>query len=308
MSFRELMNKHNLLGGRYSVPPTCPPSPPPTASARTTSSSESTSPSSARRSVSPPLKRKRSNVMASNVVLPKNNRIHTNTGFMLLEERNPETNEKEVSPSQNDLGEALVRFSRQRRMAERLKDPIVVKTQNRKQKTNLNAFKSKFLTLKKKVSALQMEVGTEPDFLLLVKNNLQDPSVAKPSKMAGKYMCYGSGEISELFFKSGIKYNASEMYKLANNFDYAEEPVSEVTENRECNIDAREPGDKRTNRPKKVKKTTKRQTLSTRPTTSAANYGPRKVFTPGSGFHMSEEKEAPVSRNHLRKHLKMIVE
>ena len=171
MSFRELMNKHNLLGGRYSVPPTCPPSPPPTASARTTSSSESTSPSSgrtspssgrtsptsgraspssARRSVSPPLKRKRSNVMASNVVLPKNNRIHTNTGFMLLEERNPETNEKEVSPSQNDLGEALVRFSRQRRMAERLKDPIVVKTQNRKQKTNLNAFKSKFLTLKKK--------------------------------------------------------------------------------------------------------------------------------------------------------------
>ena len=114
---------------------------------------------------------------------------------MLLEERNPETNDQDASVNQNDLGEAMGRFSRQRRMAERLKDPIVVKTQNRKQKTNLNAFKSKFLTLKKKVSALQMEVGTEPDFLLLVKNNLQDPSVAKPSKMAGKYMCYGSGEI-----------------------------------------------------------------------------------------------------------------
>ena len=38
MSFRQLMSKHNLLGGRYSVPPTCPPSPPPTASARTTPS------------------------------------------------------------------------------------------------------------------------------------------------------------------------------------------------------------------------------------------------------------------------------
>ena len=95
------------------------------------------------------------------------------------------------------------RFAGQRRMAERLKDPIMVKTQNRKQKTNLNAFKSKFLTLKKKVSALQVEVGTEPDFLLLVKNNLQDPTVAKPSKMAGKYMCYGIGEISDLFFNSG---------------------------------------------------------------------------------------------------------
>ena len=239
-------------------------------------------------------------------MLPKNNRIHTNTGFMLLEERNPETNEQDASVNQNDLGEAMGRFSRQRRMAERLKDPIVDKTQNRKQKTNLNAFKSKFLTLKKKVSALQMEVGTEPDFLLLVKNNLQDPSVAKPSKMAGKYMCYGSGEISELFFKSGIKFNASEMYKLANNFDYAEEPVSEVAENRECNIEAREPEDKRANRPKKVKKTTKKQTLSTRPITSVANYGPRKVFTPGSRFldmsaENSEEEEAPVTRNQLRK-------
>ena len=152
-----------------------------------------------------------------------------------------------------------------------------------------------------------MEVGTEPDFLLLVKNNLQDPTVAKPSKMAGKYMCYGNGEISDLFFKPGIKYNASEMYRLANNYDYEEESVSEVTENRECNIEARELGDKRANRPKKVKKTTKKQTLSTRPMTSVANYGPRKVFTPGSVFmdHMSdenfsEEDEAPVTRNQLR--------
>ena len=77
MSFRELMSKHNLLGGRYSVPPTSPPSPPPTASARTSSSPERTSPSSssartspspgrespssAKRSASPPPKRKWSN-------------------------------------------------------------------------------------------------------------------------------------------------------------------------------------------------------------------------------------------------------
>ena len=109
-----------------------------------------------------------------------------------------------------------------------------------------------------------MEVGTEPDFLLLVKNNLQDPTVAKPSKMAGKYMCYGNGEISDLFFKPGIKYNASEMYRLANNYDYKEESVSEVTENRECSIDARAPADERTNPQKKVKKNTKKQTRSTR--------------------------------------------
>ena len=71
-------------------------------------------------------------------------------------------------------------------------------------------------------------------FLLLVKNNLQDPAVAKPSKMAGKYMCYGSGKMSDLFFKLGIQFNASKMYKLANNYNYEEECVSEVPENREC--------------------------------------------------------------------------
>ena len=155
------MTKHNLLGGRYSIPPTCPPSPPPTPTARTSPARTS----SARTSASPSPKRKRTNFIASSEVLPKNNRIQTNTGFMLIEDRDPETKENIDSLSQNYLGEALGRFGKQRRMAKRLKDRIVVKTQNRKQKTNFNDFKSKFLTLKKRVSALQMEVGTEPDFL-----------------------------------------------------------------------------------------------------------------------------------------------
>ena len=329
MAFQELMTKHNLLGGRYSVPPTCPPSPPPTATAR--KSPESTSPartspertspertspertSPARTSASPSPKRKRTNFIASSEVLPKNNRIQTNTGFMLIEERDPETDENIDSLSQNDLGEALGRIGKQRRMASRLKDPIVVKTQNRKQKTNLNAFKSKFLTLKKKVSALQMEVGTEPDFLILVRNNLQDPLLPNPSKMAGKYMCYGNGEISDLFFKSGIKFSASDMYKLANNFNYAEEILSEVNETQECNTNTREApkmaSQKRKNQPNKTTKRHEKENSSHRPATPAANYRPRKVFTPGSRFldnlsDMSENEEEvePVrTENQLRK-------
>ena len=82
---------------------------------------------------------------------------------------------------------------------------------------------------------VQMEVGTEPDFLLLVKNNLQDATVAKPSKMAGKYMAFGQGELSNCFFSSGIKFDANKMYKLANNFNYAEEETVDTneTENQE---------------------------------------------------------------------------
>ena len=208
MAFCELMSKYNLLGGRYSVPPTCPPSPPPNGSTTT---------SPARTSPSPSPKRKRTNIVAS--VLPKNNRIHTNTGFMLIEERDPETNENVDSPSsQNDLGDLMAKITKQRRMVERLKDPIVVKTQNRKRKTNLNAFKSKFLTLKKKIGALQMLKSSCCWSKIIYR--IPHSAVAKPSKMAGKYMCYGSGEMSDLFFKLGIQFNASKMYKLANNYNY----------------------------------------------------------------------------------------
>ena len=152
MSFRELMSKHNLLGGRYSVPPTSPPSPPLLQRGQVLLQKELLSlflfgmdVSISRKRV--PIfskdvsifskkicitstKKKVVKFFTSNVVLPKNNRIHTNTGFMLLEKKNPETNEQEASVSQNDLGEAMGRFAGQRRMAERLKDPIVVKTKD----------------------------------------------------------------------------------------------------------------------------------------------------------------------------------
>ena len=84
-------------------------------------------------------------------------------------------------------------------MAQRRKDPIFAKNEGRKVKVNLNSFKSKFLTLKKKVSALQLEVGAEEDFILIVRNNLQDPLTAHQSTTAGRYMVYGVGPIAENF-------------------------------------------------------------------------------------------------------------
>ena len=109
MSFRELMSKHNLLGGRYSVPPTSPPSPPLLQRGQVLLQKELLSlflfgmdVSISRKRV--PIfskdvsifskkicitstKKKVVKFFTSNVVLPKNNRIHTNTGFMLLEKK-----------------------------------------------------------------------------------------------------------------------------------------------------------------------------------------------------------------------------
>ena len=127
-------------------------------------------------------------------------------------------------------------LTKQRRTVDRLKDPIVDKTQKRKPKNNLNAFKSQFLTLKKRISALQMEVGTEPDFLLLVKTTSRMPQLPNQVRWLGNtYMAFGQGELSDCFFSSGIKFDANKMYKLANNFNYAEEETVDTneTENQE---------------------------------------------------------------------------
>ena len=116
-------------------------------------------------------------------------------------------------------------------MAQRRKDPIFAKNEGRKVKVNLNSFKSKFLTMKKKVSALQLEVGAEEDFILIVRNNLQDPLTAHQSTTAGRYMVYEVDPIAENFYTTGIKFESDEMVKMANNYDYAQDlSVNCVTE------------------------------------------------------------------------------
>ena len=116
---------------------------------------------------------------------PRNGVINTLSGFIMLPEEQRECFE---SGGDDVIEESEPNPTKQRRMAERRKYPIVAKNEGRKAKVNLNSFKSKYLTLKKKVSALQLEVGAKEDFILLVRNNLQDPSTAHQSSTAGKYM------------------------------------------------------------------------------------------------------------------------
>ena len=61
----------------------------------------------------------------------------------LIEARNTELDENIES---NDLGQVMQVSNKQKRTVDRLKDPIVDKTQKRKPKTNLSAFKSQLLT------------------------------------------------------------------------------------------------------------------------------------------------------------------
>ena len=65
------------------------------------------------------------------------------------------------------------------------------------------------LTLKKKVSRMQIEAGAEPNFLIVMLKNVQDPNASKPSQSAGKYLTYGEGVIKETFLSEGLQLDES---------------------------------------------------------------------------------------------------
>ena len=49
-------------------------------------------------------------------------------------------------------------------------------------------------------------------------------------------MAFGKGDLSDLFFSSGIKFEANKMYKFANNFNYDEESSETVEPQAEAEV------------------------------------------------------------------------
>ena len=105
---------------------------------------------------------------------------------------------------------------KKRKLSERLEELIEVKTGGRCSKANVNSWRSQFLTLKKKVSPMQIEADAEPNFLIIMLNNVQDPNASNPSQSAGKYLTSGEGAIKEAFLYEGLQLDES-YYLLANN-------------------------------------------------------------------------------------------
>jgi len=185
----------------------------------------------------------------------------------------------------------------QKRMAQRRLEPILAKHEKRTRKTNLNSFKEKYLNLKKKLSALQIEVGASEDFLLIVKNNLQVPSATQQSPTAGKYMIFGAGAIADQFFSTGIDFDTSHMVKMANNHNYEVEPNPDKERGHVSKRPRHE-----TLRRNSQKETHPRNRQRSPP--QKKKKIPKKVLTPGSNFlepsESSEEEEEERRVNFLR--------
>ena len=148
---------------------------------------------------------------------PENGTIKTSAGFMLVDQSDHEEPTVEVV-------EEVLEKGKKRTMSERLQEPIKVKKAGRCKKVNVTSWRNQVLTMKKKASRMQIEAGAQPNFLIIMFNNVQDPHASNPSASAGKYLTYGEGPIKEKLIKEGLKFDKS-MYLMANNFNFAEEKV-----------------------------------------------------------------------------------
>ena len=102
-------------------------------------------------------------------LVPSKGAIRTSAGYML------------VHQDRVDEDRVQEKRTKKRKLSERLEEPIEVKTSGRCRKANVNSWRNQFLTLKKKVSRMQIEAGAEPNFLIIMMNTVQDPNASIPA-------------------------------------------------------------------------------------------------------------------------------
>ena len=125
---------------------------------------------------------------------------------------------------------------------------------------------------------MQREVGTEPDYVILIKNNLQDPTTSNPSASAGKYFVFGEGPIKEKLIERGVQFDQKQMFLMANNHNFDEEKVKKASLEEE-----------------KTKKTKKKKHVENN--VQKRHQVARKVATPGSFVPSISDEESSSAAN-----------
>ena len=59
----------------------------------------------------------------------------------------------------------------------------------------MRSFKDVFKNLKKKIANLHKTHGAEPEYIIIVKNNMQGSGGKNPSPTGGLYMVYGDSPL-----------------------------------------------------------------------------------------------------------------
>ena len=124
---------------------------------------------------------------------------------------------------------------------------------------------------------MQREVGTEPDYVVLIKNNPQDPNTSNPSASAGKYFVFGEGPIKDKLVEREVKFDQKQMFLMANNHNFDEEKVKKAPSEEE-----------KTKKTKQTKKTKKNNVQK-------RHQVARKVATPGSFVSSISDEDSSIS-------------
>ena len=219
-------------------------------------------------------------------LVPSKGAIRTSAGYML------------VHQDRVDEDRVQEKRTKKRKLSERLEEPIEVKTSGRCRKANVNSWRNQFLTLKKKVSRMQIEAGAQPNFLIIMMNNVQDPNASNPSKSAGKYLTYGEGTIKEKFISEGLQLDES-YFLLANNKKFAIDEEGAKKQNKSTKA-----APTKTNKESAKDKSTKgvptqienkppslkiKKALQPQNEKRTISFKPRKVATPGAFIDTFED-------------------
>ena len=98
-------------------------------------------------------------------------------------------------------------------------------------------FHDKFKTMKNRIMRHQREHGSFADYIILMKNNLQDHKSKNASPTAGKYMVFGEGPAKKKFLNGDLLYNREDMFLMESHKNSQKEVVSEDQEqdkDKEC--------------------------------------------------------------------------
>ena len=99
-------------------------------------------------------------------VAAENGTIKTSAEFMLVDQSDQEEATENYEVLENNMK------GKKRTLSDRLQEPIKVKKAGRCKKVNITSWRNQVLTMKKKASRMQIEAGTEPNFLIVMFNNV----------------------------------------------------------------------------------------------------------------------------------------
>ena len=72
--------------------------------------------------------------------------------------------------------------------------------------------------MKKKIANFQKQHGAKPEYIMILKNNVQNSGGKNPSQTGGLYMVCGEGKLFSEFLKNGIKFD-DQFVIMANQYD-----------------------------------------------------------------------------------------